>query len=97
LSNRLEFSKAPFGVHSTFDGSTNLLENGIQVLRGSVSTTITQSPFLVGDVDRTSFLEPGLELVLEWFRLHSVRGHPRIDWRTRLGSTMNSATTLPKP
>jgi hypothetical protein len=37
---RLEFSEALLGVDSTFDGSMILFENVIQVLYGSVSTTI---------------------------------------------------------
>jgi hypothetical protein len=50
--SRLEFSEALFGVHSTFDGSMILLENVIQVLRGSVSTTIAQRTFLLTVRDR---------------------------------------------
>src|SRR5277367_5040476 len=54
---RLEFSEALFGVHSTFDGSMILFEDVIQVLHGSVSTTMAQCPFLLtvgdrGGVDR---------------------------------------------
>jgi hypothetical protein len=44
---RLEFSEALLGVDSTFDGSMILFENVIQVLYGSVSTTIAQRPFLL--------------------------------------------------
>src|SRR5271168_1875795 len=39
---RLEFSESLFGIHSTFDGSMILFEDVIQVLHGSVSTTIAQ-------------------------------------------------------
>jgi hypothetical protein len=49
---RLEFSKALFGVHSTFDGSMVLFEDVIQVLHGPVSTTIAQRPFLLTVSDR---------------------------------------------
>src|SRR5271154_593421 len=41
-STRLEFSESLFGIHSTFDGSMILFEDVIQVLHGSVSTTIAQ-------------------------------------------------------
>ena len=54
---RLEFSESLFGVHSTFDGSMILFEDVIQVLHGSVSTTMAQCSFLLtvgnrGAVDR---------------------------------------------
>src|SRR5580658_6818959 len=49
---RLEFSEALFGVHSMFDGSMILLEDVIQVLHGSVSTALAQSPFLLTVRDR---------------------------------------------
>jgi hypothetical protein len=52
LPGRLEFSKALFGVHSTFDGSMILFEDVIQVLHGAVSTTIAQRPFLLTVGDR---------------------------------------------
>ena len=48
---RLEFSEALLGVDSTFDGSMILFEDVIQILYGSVSTTIAQRP---------SFLLPGI-------------------------------------
>jgi hypothetical protein len=49
--------KSLFGVHSTFDGSMILFEDVIQVLHGSVSTTMAQCSFLLtvgnrGVVDR---------------------------------------------
>src|SRR5271170_6198829 len=50
--SRLEFSEALFGVHSTFDGSMILFENVVQVLHGSVSTTVAQRPFLLTVGDR---------------------------------------------
>src|SRR5271165_7587733 len=45
--SRLEFSEALFGVHSTFDGSMILFEDVIQVLHGSMSTTMAQCSFLL--------------------------------------------------
>jgi hypothetical protein len=50
LPGRLEFSKALFGVHSTFDGSMILFEDVIQVLHGAVSTTIAQRPCLLSGI-----------------------------------------------
>ena len=47
LPSRLEFSKALFGVHSTFDGSMVLFEDIVKVLHGSVPTTAAQGPFLL--------------------------------------------------
>jgi len=44
---RLKFSESLFGINSTFDGSMILFEDVIQVLHGSVSTTIAQRPFLL--------------------------------------------------
>src|SRR5271155_6196451 len=49
---RLEFSESLFGIHSTFDGSMILFEDVIQVLHGSVSTTMAQCPFLLTVGDR---------------------------------------------
>ena len=54
---RLKFSESLFGINSTFDGSMILFEDVIQVLHGSVSTTIAQRLFLLtvserGAVDR---------------------------------------------
>ena len=49
---RLEFSESLFGVHSTFDGSMILFEDVIQVLHGSVSTTMAQCSFLLTVGDR---------------------------------------------
>src|SRR5229473_6778431 len=48
---RLEFSESLLGVHSAFDRSVVLLENVVQVLHRSVSTTAAKCPFLlyVGD------------------------------------------------
>jgi hypothetical protein len=42
---RLEFSEPLFGVHSTFDGSMILFKDAIQILHGSVSTTMAQCSF----------------------------------------------------
>ena len=50
--SRLEFSEALLGVHATFDGSMILFENVVQVLYGSVSTTVAQRPFLLTFGDR---------------------------------------------
>src|SRR5450756_462318 len=50
--SRLEFSEALLGVHSTFDGSTILFQNVVQVLHGSVSTAVAQRPFLLTVGDR---------------------------------------------
>jgi hypothetical protein len=44
---RLEFSESLFGVDSTFVGSMILFEDVIQVLHGSVLTTMLQRPFLI--------------------------------------------------
>jgi hypothetical protein len=44
---RLQFSQAPLGLHSTFDGSMILFENVVQVLHRSVSTAVAQRPFLL--------------------------------------------------
>src|SRR5271156_4544142 len=52
--SRVEFSEALLGVHSTFDGSMILFENVVQVLHGSVSTTVAQRPFLLTFVDRVA-------------------------------------------
>ena len=49
---RLKFSESLFGVHSTFDGSMILFEDVIQVLHGSVSTTMAQCSFLLTVGDR---------------------------------------------
>lgn len=53
----LEFSEALLGVYPTLDSSMILFEDVIQVLYGSVSTTIAQRPFLLtvgncGAIDR---------------------------------------------
>ena len=48
----MKLATLPFGVHSTFDGSMILFEDIIQVLHGSVSTTMAQSPFLLTVGDR---------------------------------------------
>ncbi len=48
----LEFSESLFGVHSTFDGSMILFEDVIQVLHGSVSTTMAQCSLLLTVEDR---------------------------------------------
>src|ERR1035438_8280049 len=47
----LKFSEGLLGVHSTFDGSTILFQNVVQVPHRSVSTAVAQRPFLftVGD------------------------------------------------
>jgi magnesium-transporting ATPase (P-type) len=65
---RLESSEALFGVHSTFDGSMILSEDIIQVLHGSVSTTMAQSPFLltVGDRGAVDRRQVGVDYSRLW-------------------------------
>ena len=50
--SRPEFSEALLVVQATFDGSMILFENVVQVLHGSVSTTLAQRLFLLTFGDR---------------------------------------------